>query len=242
MLISVHRLSGLRKGAADRAYADSGSAGETGAADGRIRAVGQADGFAEEARSGRDAGLGVSVVTSGGERDRYGWRRTDHGFAVRTRENARGSGRPDTAGCRKTGGRMLSVNSGTDDRATQSSVEDVLVARYAGFAGWLRANDFLVTTSDIAASMEVAERTGQTDHQLLRWSLRAVLCSRAEEWRRFDDLFDAYFLTPNRRMLAETRAGGAGRIERESDAGQRDGSEGVPLSLAGRGGDLAHAD
>ena len=137
---------------------------------------------------------------------------------------------------------MLSVNSCTDDRAPPSSVEDVLVARYAGFAGWLRTNDFRVTTSDIAASMEVAQLTGQANSQLLRWSLRAVLCSRAEEWRRFDDLFDAYFLMPNRRVLTETRAAGTGRIERDKDVGQRDGSEGTPLSLAGHGADPVQAD
>ncbi|MGX7001118.1 vWA domain-containing protein [Caballeronia sp. KNU42] len=137
---------------------------------------------------------------------------------------------------------MLSVNCGADDRAPPLSVEDVLVARYAGFAGWLRTNDFRVTTSDIAASMEVAQLTGQANSQLLRWSLRAVLCSRAEEWRRFDDLFDAYFLMPNRRVLTETRAAGAGRIERDKDVGRRDGSEGTPLSLAGRGADPVQAD
>ncbi|QIE27645.1 VWA domain containing CoxE-like protein (plasmid) [Caballeronia sp. SBC1] len=137
---------------------------------------------------------------------------------------------------------MLSVNNCTGDRALPSSVEEVLVARYTGFAGWLRANDFRVTTSDIAASMEVAQLTGQTNSQILRWSLRVVLCSRAEEWRRFDDLFDAYFLMPNRRVLAETRAGGTGQIERDKNAGQHDDSEGMPLSLAGRGGDFVHAD
>ena len=84
---------------------------------------------------------------------------------------------------------MLTENLGAAHRAASSGFEDALVTRYAGFAGWLRANDFRVTTSDIAASMEVAERMGQMDSQLLRWSLRAVLCSRAEEWRRFDDLF-----------------------------------------------------
>lgn len=141
---------------------------------------------------------------------------------------------------------MLSVNTRTDDRAPPSGIEEVLVARYTGFAGWLRANDFRVTTSDIATSMEVAQLAGQTNSQILRWSLRAVLCSRAEEWRRFDDLFDAYFLMPNRRALVEVRAGGTGRIERDNErdknAGQRDGSEGLPLSLAGSGADPEHAD
>ncbi|WP_255371330.1 VWA domain-containing protein [Cupriavidus sp. YR651] len=89
----------------------------------------------------------------------------------------------------------------------------------------------------MAASLEVAQRVGQLDRQLLRWSLRAVLCSRAEEWRRFDDLFDAWFLAPNRRKLVEVRAGGAGRMERDRVSGQRDASAGTPLALAGRDGD-----
>ncbi|WP_454825528.1 vWA domain-containing protein [Paraburkholderia xenovorans] len=120
-------------------------------------------------------------------------------------------------------------------RPPPASLEEALVARYAGFAGWLRANDFRVTGGDVAASMEIALRMGQLDSQVLRWSLRALLCSRAQEWRRFDELFDAYFLAPNRRKLVETRAGGAGRIERDNGAGPRDGSEGMPLSLASGG-------
>ncbi|CAB3789548.1 hypothetical protein LMG28614_02921 [Paraburkholderia ultramafica] len=124
-------------------------------------------------------------------------------------------------------------------RPPPPDLEEALVARYAGFAGWLRANDFHVTSSDVAASMEVALRMGQLDSELLRWSLRALLCSRAQEWRRFDELFDAYFFAPNRRSLVETRASGAGRIEPDQRAGQRDRSEGTPLSLAAGGGAAA---
>ena len=91
-------------------------------------------------------------------------------------------------------------------RAPPSSLEEALVARYAGFTGWLRANGFRVTSSDVAASIEVAQRVGQLDREVSRWSLRAVLCSRAEEWRRFDELFDAYFLAPNLRKLVQARA------------------------------------
>jgi uncharacterized protein with von Willebrand factor type A (vWA) domain len=118
-------------------------------------------------------------------------------------------------------------------RTPPASLEDALVARYTGFAGWLRANDFHVTSSDVAASLEVAQRMGQLDSELLRWSLRALLCSRAEEWRRFDALFEAYFLAPNRRKLGESRAAGAGRIEAGDAAVHRDASEGTPLGLDG---------
>ena len=128
------------------------------------------------------------------------------------------------------------------DRAAPRTLEAALIARYTGFAAWLRANDFRVTSSDVAASMQVAERMGQLDSVLLRWSLRALLCSRAEEWRRFDTLFDAYFARPNRRKFAESRAGGAGPIERNNAGALPDKSEGNPLSLARSGGASAPAD
>ncbi|HTR07553.1 MAG TPA: VWA domain-containing protein [Paraburkholderia sp.] len=126
--------------------------------------------------------------------------------------------------------------SGCNSAPGAPDLADALIARYAGFAGWLRANAFCVTSADVAASMEVAQRMGQFDGDLLRWSLRALLCSRAEDWRRFDELFDAYFLQPNRRELAETRAGGAGPLARD-EAGETlpDASEGTPVSLAGSG-------
>jgi uncharacterized protein with von Willebrand factor type A (vWA) domain len=119
----------------------------------------------------------------------------------------------------------------------QQDLADALLARYAGFGLSLRANAFGVTSADLAAMLEVAQRMGQTDSDILRWSLRALLCSRAEEWRRFDELFDAWFLAPNRRKLVETRAGGAGPLVRDDDAAAMpsDASEGTPVSLAGRG-------
>ncbi|NPT56217.1 vWA domain-containing protein [Paraburkholderia elongata] len=131
---------------------------------------------------------------------------------------------------------LTAIDCAAAERHSAPSLEAALVARYTGFAEWLRANDFRVTSSDVAAAMEVALRVGQLDSELLRWSLRALLCSRAEEWRRFDPLFDAYFLHPNRRKLVETRARGAGRIERDNAGGRRADSEGTPLSLAAMGG------
>src|SRR6516225_9590234 len=122
------------------------------------------------------------------------------------------------------------------DSTLQHDLADRLAARYAGFAGWLRANAFCVTSADVAATLEVVRRMGQTDRDVLRWSLRALLCSRAQEWRRFDELFDAYFAAPNRRKLVETRAGGAGPLSHDDGAcGPSDASEGTPVSLAGRG-------
>ncbi|WP_321963482.1 vWA domain-containing protein [Paraburkholderia sp. J7] len=135
---------------------------------------------------------------------------------------------------------MLTGIDSTRPGEVPHDLADRLVARYAGFAGWLRTNAFCVTNADVAAMLEVVQRMGQTERDVLRWSLRALLCSRAQEWRRFDDLFDAYFLAPNRRKLAETRAGGAGPLACDDAAsGPADASEGTPISLAGSGGGAA---
>jgi len=76
-------------------------------------------------------------------------------------------------------------------------------ARLAGFAGFLRANGYGVGGGDAARVLETAERVGILEPQPLRWSLKALLCGRAVEWQRFDALFDAYFLPPNKRAFAE---------------------------------------
>jgi len=71
------------------------------------------------------------------------------------------------------------------------------VQRLAGFAAFLRANGFVVGGGDAIEVLRTAERVGVLDARVLRWSLQALLCGRGEEWRRFDEHFDAWFLPPN---------------------------------------------
>ena len=71
------------------------------------------------------------------------------------------------------------------------------VQRLTGFAGFLRANGFAVGGGDCVELLRTAERVGVLDARVLRWSLQALLCGRTAEWRRFDELFDAWFLSPN---------------------------------------------
>ena len=71
---------------------------------------------------------------------------------------------------------------------------EAVQARLAGFAGFLHANGFAAAGDDSVRVLETAGRVGMLDPQVLRWSLKALLCGRGDEWRRFDALFDAYFL------------------------------------------------
>ena len=85
-------------------------------------------------------------------------------------------------------------------------LEQRAAARMAGFPGFLRANGFAVGGGDAVQVLETAQRVGVRDPRILRWSLQALLCGRSDEWRRFDALFDAWFLPPNQWKKAEIRA------------------------------------
>jgi len=83
-------------------------------------------------------------------------------------------------------------------------------ARLAGFPGFLRANGFAVGGGDAVQVLQTAQRVGMLDAHLLRWSLQALLCGRCDEWQRFDELFDAWFLPANRWQRPERRDAGEG--------------------------------
>ncbi len=85
----------------------------------------------------------------------------------------------------------------------------VLRARLTGFAQFLRANGFGVGGADAIGVLETSAQVGILDPQVLRWSLKALLCSRGDEWRRFDRFFDAYFLPANKKIFSESNVGTA---------------------------------
>ena len=106
-------------------------------------------------------------------------------------------------------------------------------ARLAGFAGFLHANGFGAGAGDSASVLETADRVGILDPRVLHWSLKALLCGRGEDWRRFDALFDAYFRPPNKKAFVESRATTAGVVS--AAGGSRDGSEDLRDAAAGKG-------
>jgi uncharacterized protein with von Willebrand factor type A (vWA) domain len=86
--------------------------------------------------------------------------------------------------------------------------------------------------------LETAGRIGILDGEILRWSLKALLCGRGDEWRRFDPLFDAYFLPPNKRVFAESRAATTGPPEAAGASGDAN----FELPIAGADQEAASAD
>jgi len=81
---------------------------------------------------------------------------------------------------------------------------EVVLARLTGFTGFLRANGFAVSGADSIRVLEATANAGVLDQNILRWNLKALLCGRGDEWRRFDTLFDAYFLPPNKSVFVQS--------------------------------------
>jgi len=116
------------------------------------------------------------------------------------------------------------------------SVEHALCARLAGFVSFLRANGFPVGVDDATLLVDAADHVGLTQPLPLRWSAQALLCRRAADRHRFNDLFDAWFLPPNRHRMVETRGGGRGALDRSTHAdADRDTGEGMPATAGDAG-------
>ena len=94
--------------------------------------------------------------------------------------------------------------------ADASPLEARAAARLAGFPGFLRANGFGIGGGDSVQALHAADRSGLLDQDVLRWSMKALLCRRGDEWQRFDELFDAWFLPANRWQSPERREAGEG--------------------------------
>ena len=140
-----------------------------------------------------------------------------------------------------------------DVPAQTASAGSSLAARAAdrltGFPGFLRANGFAVGGGDAVHVLDAARFCGVLDQAALRWSLQALLCGRGDEWRRFDDLFDAWFLPPNQWKAPERREaasaglpGGEALAHAGEDDLAQDGDELNPRHAASREETLSSTD
>jgi uncharacterized protein with von Willebrand factor type A (vWA) domain len=108
-------------------------------------------------------------------------------------------------------------------------LEHSITAKIAGFVATIRENGFAVGIDESADALRIAETIGITTHTALREAWRGLLCARADEWHRFDDLFDSYWRKPNRQKRVESRASGGGAIEQDNAAGAEGGKAGPTL-------------
>jgi uncharacterized protein with von Willebrand factor type A (vWA) domain len=98
-----------------------------------------------------------------------------------------------------------------------AAAEAPVTRRLVGFVRLLRANGFALGLSEAEDAPRAADAAGLLAPDALRHGLRALLCSCERDWRRFDELYDFYWLGHGRRE-ARVTAGGANRA-REDRAG-----------------------
>ncbi len=73
-----------------------------------------------------------------------------------------------------------------------------VTARMAGFIDHLRTNDFPLGPRETEAALSVLTDGDWLQEKRAKLGLRILLASREEEWQRFDDLFEAYWLRKGR--------------------------------------------
>ncbi|MGI9501228.1 MAG: vWA domain-containing protein [Geminicoccaceae bacterium] len=73
-----------------------------------------------------------------------------------------------------------------------------LLPRMIGFLGHLRDNDFAVGPAEAETALGLFTDEYWLPHDRARLGLRILLTSRPDEWQRFDDLFEAYWLRRGR--------------------------------------------
>ena len=77
--------------------------------------------------------------------------------------------------------------------------EAPMTRRLVGFVRLLRDNGFALGLREAEDAVRAAEAAGVARPEPLRWGLRALLCSCERDWRRFDELYDVYWLGRGRR-------------------------------------------
>jgi uncharacterized protein with von Willebrand factor type A (vWA) domain len=84
-----------------------------------------------------------------------------------------------------------------------------LTRRLVGFVRLLRDNGFALGLREAEDAVRAADVAGLARPEPLRWGLRALLCSCERDWRRFDELYELYWLGEGRRQ-GKVSAGGSG--------------------------------
>lgn len=112
---------------------------------------------------------------------------------------------------------------------------DAIVHRLVGFLRFLNANDFHIGVPEELDALRMAKQGLLMQPRRLRWGLRALLCSGANDWRRFDELFDAYWRKANRQV--EVRSSTSQKMDRQSDGKGTGGPGGTNPQAAEQAGE-----
>ena len=88
-------------------------------------------------------------------------------------------------------------------------LDAAVLGRIAGFARLLRSHDFAVGLGESADAARLAGELGIQRPAMLRSAFKALFCSRASDWNRFDALFDSYWLGKGMKRLMKVSGSAA---------------------------------
>jgi uncharacterized protein with von Willebrand factor type A (vWA) domain len=108
-----------------------------------------------------------------------------------------------------------------------------LVQKLLRFARHARDNGFPIGIEEALDALDFVRHDNILDRESLRWGLRTLFCSSAEDWDRFDDLFDSYWFYGSERTILRV----SGSLPRPGGEGQVPSAEQLGL-----GGDTLEAD
>ena len=101
------------------------------------------------------------------------------------------------------------------EAGSRNPLEDAILGRIAAFAKLLRTHGFAVGLGEGADAAKLAGEFGVRRPTVLRSAFKALFCSRASDWKQFDELFDSYWLGRGMKRLAKV-AGASSATARTS--------------------------
>ena len=122
-----------------------------------------------------------------------------------------------------------------------SEIGGEVLARLAAFVRRLRDNDFAVGLKETADAARVIASEVAARPSSLRPALKALFSSRLSDWKKFDEIFDAFWLNRGVKSLVRISAAQAStspRSIRELSQGgsQHDGDHGIAEPVTGKSG------
>ena len=96
------------------------------------------------------------------------------------------------------------MNPGT----TELQPDQQLIEQLTGFSRFVREQSFNVGIQESVDSQRLAASIDVTNRRQLQLGLKALMCSSASDWERFDTLFDAYWKRDQPRQNTQASIGG----------------------------------
>jgi len=87
--------------------------------------------------------------------------------------------------------------------ASCDEFSDHLISRIVGFIRHARNNNFRVGVAEQIDALKVAEYCYISDKYVFKLGLKALICSGYDDWKKFDEMFDAYWMSSNTKQFVQ---------------------------------------